>query len=518
MAEFDPDAYLKTKTKGFDPDAYLSGKGVAPDMAPSKFDMRTLADVAKSGVSGFGQGVAGLVGLPGTISDALSGGLTAGMNYLTGADVQIPGSPGSGDALSQRLGNAVGGYHKPETVAGEYARTVGEFAPGMVMGPSGAVRRIASAVIPALTSEAAGQATKGTSLEPAARIATALLTPTAMNAVEGGAKSLARALSGTKAPSMIDAVAPTTAQHKQAGGALFDEVFKNPEKNVIISKTALSRLSDEVRSIAAEHGYDPALNKQAKVVISNIQKLPNQNSTLMGLENARRLANGVAMNRATSDGALSGKITKAITNFMDDLDDADIIGQAGSADLSGPSTLKNARAEWRTMKKSALIDNIINNAEITAGVNYTQAGGEQALQRGFANLAKNQKRMVQFSPDEQAAIKLAATGSAVQGALKFLGKAAIRGPVSASATTFLGSFLGPYGPMLLAGAGEAAKRGAASGVEANVDNLAALVRGGPSSVQKLAELRRLKMIEGLKRYGPAASGVLGYSAEPETNQ
>lgn len=493
---------------------YADAPSAAAIQAPSKFDLRTLKDVAKSGFSGLGQGVAGLVGLPGTISDAMTSGLTGLANRVTGANVQLPGSPLSGDVLSQKLSNAVEGYHEPQTVAGEYARTIGQFAPGMVAGQTGALPRIASAVIPAVASEAAGQATKGTALEPAARIGGALLAPAGVGLVKRTGASIANALSKAPVKSIVDEAAPTVSQLKEASGNLYDEVFQNPNKNVIISKDALSRLSKEVKNIATEFGYKPKLNPKTKVVIEDIQNLPKSNSTLMGLEMSRRVATGVAKDRLTSDGALSGKITQAITNFMDDLDDADIIGVAGAADKSGPEILAQARSTYRTMKKSQTIQNIIDNADITAGVNYSQAGLDQALQRGFANLAKNPKRMGQFTPEEQTAIKLAAKGTNVQNALKFLGKVfAIRGPVSAGVTSFLGQGLGPAGPYVLAGIGEAAKRGAASGTQASVDALSALVRGGPSATQKLQALKTAKALEGMRRYAPA---VVGSMTRPDT--
>ena len=508
----------------------------APKVKPSFMDYAK--DVAGSGLSGVAQGAAGLVGLPGTISDALSGGLTSLANRVTGANVQIPQSPLSGEAISQKISGAVGGYYEPKTTAGEYARTIGQFAPGMVTGPAGALPRIASAVIPAVASEAAGQATKGTAFEPAARIGGALLAPAGVGLVKRTGASIANALSKAPVKSIVDEAAPTVSQLKEASGNLYDEVFQNPDKNVIISKDALGRLSKEVKKIATEFGYRRSVNKGASSVISEIMNLPKTDSTLVGLESARRLASNVAKNYNTSDGALSGQITKAITNFMDDLDDVDIIGTqahgiaqnvkttpnaltvpgsvqpGGVADLTGPSILKNARSTYRTMKKSQTIQNIINNADITAGVNYSQAGVDQALRRGFADLAKNPKRMGQFTLEEQTAIKLAAKGTNVQNALKFLGKFAIRGPVSAGVTSFLGQGLGPAGPYVLAGIGEAAKRGAVSGTQASVDALSALVRGGPSAAQKLQAIKTAKMLENMKSYGGPAAGMVGYAAQP----
>ena len=513
------------------PSVSQAAPSAAAPQAPSKFDLRTLKDVAESGLSGLGQGVAGLVGLPGTISDAMHTGLTGLANRLTGADVQLPKSPLSGDVLSQKLSNVVGGYHEPQTVAGEYARTIGQFAPGMVVGPEGAIPRIASAVIPAVASEAAGQATKGTALEPAARIGGALLAPAGVGLVKRTGASIANALSKTAPASVVDEVAGPLSDLKTTGSNLFDSVFKDPSKNVIISKNALSGLAEKVQSIAAEHGYKPSLNSKATEVINDVLALPKENSTLMGLEMSKRVAGNVAKDRLTSDGSLAGKIHTAITDFMDNLSEKDIVGSEAygavtkpstpnaltvsgaqgpsiGTDLSGPGILQDARNTWRTFKKSSIIQNIQDNAALSA------TSTDKALQSGFRALAKNANKMAQFTSEEQAAIKLAATGSGIQKALQIAGGFAIRGPFSAAVTTGVGHLLGSAGPYVLAGIGEAAKQGAASATEANVNALSALVRGGPSAAQKLQAIKTAKMLENMKSYGGPAAGMVGYAAQP----
>ena len=116
--------------------------------------------------------------------------------------------------------------------------------------------------------------------------------------------------------------------------------------------------------------------------------------------------------------------------------------------------------------------------------------------------------------EEQAAIKLAATGSGIQKALQIAGGFAIRGPFSAAVTTGVGHLLGSAGPYVLAGIGEAAKQGAASATEANVNALSALVRGGPSAAQKLQAIKTAKMLKNMKSYGGPAAGMVGYAAQP----
>ena len=64
--------------------------------------------------------------------------------------------------------------HQPPTTAGKYAYTVGSFLPGALAtpaeGPMGVVgNAIKFGVIPGAASEAAGEATAGTGIEPWAR-------------------------------------------------------------------------------------------------------------------------------------------------------------------------------------------------------------------------------------------------------------------------------------------------------------------------------------------------------------
>jgi hypothetical protein len=89
--------------------------------------------------------------------------------------------------------------HKPQTTAGEYAETIGEFAPAAATGGGSFLGRVGKGVIaPAVASESAGQLTEGTALEPWARF---------VGAVTGGVgANLARA-PGTGANNFVGGAA-----------------------------------------------------------------------------------------------------------------------------------------------------------------------------------------------------------------------------------------------------------------------------------------------------------------------
>lgn len=150
-----------------------------------------IGDVVQSAGAGIIRGGAGLIDLPQTVyglADAgmgyLAGKAARGIIYAAGGtpasdrgiDVPKIGSlipspsdlPAPGETAIHALEAATQPLHKPTTTAGEYARTAAEFLPGAGKTIVGAVK---NALLPAVVSETAGQATKGTALEPWARVA-----------------------------------------------------------------------------------------------------------------------------------------------------------------------------------------------------------------------------------------------------------------------------------------------------------------------------------------------------------
>lgn len=134
----------------------------------------TMYDVGASLASGVGRGAAGLIGLPGTIGNAINDGLS----WATGMQ-PLPASPFSSEGAQSALSTATGGAsdYQPKTTAGEYAGTVGEFLPGAALGGANLANLVRFGVVPGLASEGAGQLTEGSSIEPYARIAAALVAP-----------------------------------------------------------------------------------------------------------------------------------------------------------------------------------------------------------------------------------------------------------------------------------------------------------------------------------------------------
>jgi len=115
-------------------------------------------DVAKSLPTGVVEGLTGLAGMQGTIGQMIYGEQSLGQN-MPGFGIVGP----TGEQLNEMIRQGLGrDYYQPQTVAGEYSRTLGEFLPG-ALAPGSALARGASVAVPAFTSETAGQIARGMS-------------------------------------------------------------------------------------------------------------------------------------------------------------------------------------------------------------------------------------------------------------------------------------------------------------------------------------------------------------------
>jgi hypothetical protein len=147
-------------------------------------------DAAKSFGVGMGNFAIHSAGFLGDAREMLANGAQRAADYLAPGSAPNAGSkvseflatyPWLAGPTSSQLQSAVesytGPFYQPKTIVGDYAETAGEFVPGALFMPGGGLARSALryGLLPALSSETAGQLTKGTAAEPWARIAGAIL-------------------------------------------------------------------------------------------------------------------------------------------------------------------------------------------------------------------------------------------------------------------------------------------------------------------------------------------------------
>lgn len=167
-------------------------------------------DIAKSIPTGIVEGATGIAGMQGTLGQLIGG---QPGQYIPGFGVVGPTGEQLNDELRRSLGRD---YYQPQSVAGEYARTAGEFLPGVVA-PGGVGAKAASWLVPAATSETAGQIARaleggerGTGAEEIARFAGGLgggLAVGGVNAIRSGADNVLRGAAEGVTPEQLNLAA-----------------------------------------------------------------------------------------------------------------------------------------------------------------------------------------------------------------------------------------------------------------------------------------------------------------------
>jgi hypothetical protein len=138
---------------------------------------RGMNDAGKATGAGLARGAAGLAGLPGSLGNLFNQGMTAGGKAIgvIPEDWEAPNNPISGGGMIEGMSNLTGGAtdYRGDSRAAKFAGTISEFLPG-ALAFGGGNNLIRFGVAPGAASEAAGQMTEGTAIEPYARFAGAL--------------------------------------------------------------------------------------------------------------------------------------------------------------------------------------------------------------------------------------------------------------------------------------------------------------------------------------------------------
>lgn len=380
-------------------------------------DSSTFGDIAKSLGTGVVRGLEGIAGLPGDIAEYG----TRGINALTGSNLKNRVPFATSDLVRQRLEDEGGlQLHKPEGIAGEYAQTIGEFAPGMLL-PGGASKSIAgkiasNVVAPALASETAGQLTQGTAAEPIARIAGGL----------GGGFAGAR-LGAAKLPP-----APTLADIKAAGV----EALKSPAvQDVRFDPIVANTISDHTISALRQERFNDTNAAKTFSVLEDL-KTPVGPAPEMNLGTAfnppvkasEALANGgmvehsyedfqAARRRLSDLAGKGGEESAAATKAIDIIDESlKLVPQsalrAGNIDAMN-AALERGRADYSSAMTGERVQDKLRNAELQAASSNSGANINNATKQKLRPLLTTKSGRRGFTDDEQGAVEGAVRGSPI---------------------------------------------------------------------------------------------------------
>ena len=485
----------------------LKDRATAAIAATPKSESPIASGVMRGMALGARDLITGAMGLPAMAADVatmpftgLRNLVTAGYNKATGSNV--PAQPylgGTQQAFQSVLDTA--GFPKPqddtERMLSAVTQGVGGVGTGFGVAPSLArsaspvAQRLASVLTTAPrtqlvvggASPAAGEATRQAGGGPIAQTAAQLAT--------AGALSIPSAIARVPQTAATDQLrAASSAAYKAAENA--GAVFKpNAYDNFVSS--LVTKIENS--------GYLPKLQPKIAAVLEELDAQKGTAKSLEKLELLRRVNKNAMGSKEADEQRLAGIVQDELDNFVSKAGPADIL--AGNAPLA-LSELKNARKLWSQASKSDAIETLIDRAKISAP-NFSASGMENALRTEFRALAKNPSKMRLFAPDEQEAIRKVAMGGPVENVMRFIGKFAVRGPVSGGLSFGTGAMLGgPIGAAIVPAVGEAGRYGASLMTKRNADMAAALMRGGKLS--QTTGMNRDQLAAALAAMGAANAG------------
>lgn len=355
--------------------------------------------------------------------------LTAGYNKLMGGNVRLPSQvisemlPGPrAESPAERVLQASGGAL---TSTGGSV-TAGRSLAGMATVPT------AAGTPPTVAPSIAAIGTEASRL-PRTQLAVAPVATAVGQATTEATDNPLLGLAAGTVTSMGAGVRPTKREPAPAVGDLLARAKANydilDQSSLQLDKKQFNqRMSSLPAHLEITEGYAPGVYSKVDAALARLQS--DRPKNISEIQAIRKFIGNAASSADASERRM-GKI------LLDDFDTY-ILNAPASAVISGDKAAldawKAARADYSKVKKAELIQDIVERADVSQG------GKEATIAQGLSALAKNDKKMRFFTPDEQEAIREAARGGNLQIMLRTIGKLA---PLTPAAAIF--TAVNPYG-------------------------------------------------------------------------
>lgn len=482
----------------------------------------TTEDVVRSGAAGLRQGIEAIPGMFGDIGALgdMAGGWVA-KNVFGATDEQIakgkekiggglmppmPTTAAIHDATSQVVGES----YEPQTVAGEYARTAGQFAPAAIT-PGGPIRKAANVLAPAVASETAGQMAKGSDYEPLARVAGAV--------VGGGAVGLTGRPNLTKTAAKG---APPKLTLKDQTNRLYDGLR---QAGIRYDANEFEKMANDLPALLTRNNVRPVGRmKEAFDWADEIAKLRGSSPDFDDI-NSLRSALGEAARGASSNPETKA-LSRALYILKTEVDNFETGAPLVTNQPVPRHVLDKARKSARELslrgQKQAALDDIIKDADTY------EAGVDSGIRNGIGRLVRSKYGKRLFTDAERNALLEVKNGKK---GLRTLSKFGFDFSKLASGATFMptvgagaiGSIAAatglPVAPLVggVAVAGSIAKHQLPKLTEKALEQAGAAIRSGklndPATQQAVRQLRLQRMAPPLLQ-----AGIAGQQPVRNTNQ
>ena len=387
----------------------------------------TALDVAKQIPSGIASGIEAIPGTVPTVMRALGKGVDWGLEK---AGLQTPEMAEEAKRLSDigeysdknrwSINNAL---PEPQTTAGQYARTAGEFLPAAAIGPGSLARRVVTQdVAPAIASEAAGQATAGTELEPYARVGAAVA-----GGFPFGRWRTAEARAASPAPladELYDSGRDKYRQIREGDFALKTKPVGDLADNI---EQHLTQMGLTERNVPETYGVIRDLQdlKTAKPVIDPVTNQPVQPKvTATDLDTARQELLQATRNQTNLRESKAGwEAINKLDKYLSDVPQAHVV----SGDAKATSELFNsARGDWAAAKRLEMVQGKVDLGQLNAETAHSGMNQDNSMRQAIKQLIRPNKygktlaEQHGFSPEEQGLMNDVAKGTMTRNTLRYV--------------------------------------------------------------------------------------------------
>lgn len=404
-------AYSGTPTTPGVKRIYIGGQ---PEQAATSL-ADTGIDALKSAGVGLAEGAIGLAGLPGdarqmasTATSYLGGALGVDpstvdsvKNVASTVAPRIFRNPTSAE-IQSGIEDYTGKFYEPKTTIGGYARIAGQFAPAMIGGPETlGVKALTRVAAPALASETAGNLTKGTSLEPLARLGGAVL---------GGAGAAKLA-----APAKV--AAPTA----EALGNAASAAYQNPTVAALeLHPSSLKFASSQITSGLNAKGFRELTAPQTYGLVKELETPLGATGRVADIQSVRTALGKVAGNfNNPTEQAAANKAIRGIDDYLANLKPFDVAkGDAKSA----AAILNDAKGNYAAKMRLTKLDNAEYRAELNAASAHSGGNINNATRQALKSILISPSKRRGFSAEEIAQMEKVVKGTATANVMRSVGK------------------------------------------------------------------------------------------------
>lgn len=348
---------------------------------------------------------------------------------LAGSDARIP-------TITETLSPATTGNFMEAGVPRDIVRAAGEAIPGGIAAGS-ALRSAAGSLNPAMLSAAEGvmpgairqlgQTTVGQDVAysglsaggaevgreyggDAGALAGAVIAPVAGATLAVGANSARNALANASERALTREAAPTIESLKNTARGVYKEI---DNLGAVVDSSRVDGLVRDLNTTVKNEGFNRRIHPKVSAALDEITQASGKNQKVSDLDILRKVARGAAASTEPDESRLGSVIVEKIDDFMDNLDDAALVG--GKSEGIGEK-YRHARQLWRRAKKAEDIDLIFDKAKNQA------SGFENGLRVQFRSLLNNKTKIRNYTAEEKSAMEKVVRGGGIENIAKAIGK------------------------------------------------------------------------------------------------